>query len=421
MHDSIESVGVVGLGKLGACIAGVLASKGLKVVGYDTNLRSIMKVRRGQSPIFGEPEVEDLYANYAVEATVKIEELVASTDACCFIVPTPSMPDGRFDNSYLIDAMTKVVREVARQNKQDYVFIINSTVTPGSCESVFIPLLREAMHGKPIGLAYKPEFIALGTVVRDLQEPDVILIGASCTPVVRLVKHLYSRVVSRGHFHTMDLKSAELAKIALNCFVTMKISFANQIGMIADEIGADSRAVLEAVGADARVGTKNLIPGLPFGGPCFPRDNRMLSALSKGSATLSMATDAINFKVKNKIFIAAVNSHAGGPIGILGTAYKPGTRVTEESLGIWLYEQLTREGYEARTYDPAAPCSHSLDDVLSCSTIVIACTHSEFKSILFGRDQRVIDPAKIANPARVQYVDRAVVTTCHGANANTRS
>lgn len=420
MRDSIESIGVVGLGKLGACIAGVFASKGLRVVGYDTNLRSVMKVRRGQAPIFGEPEVEDLYTAHAVEATANVAHLVENTDACCFIVPTPSMVDGRFDNSYLIDAISKVAYEADRQNKQGYIFIINSTVTPGSCDSVFIPLIRDAMHGKPVGLAYKPEFIALGTVVRDLQEPDVILIGASCPPVLRLVKHLYSRVVVRGQFHSMDLKSAELAKISLNCFVTMKISFANQIGMIADEIGADSRAVLEAVGADARVGNKNLIPGLPFGGPCFPRDNRMLGAISR-TAALSVATDSINFKIKNKIFAAATGAHVDGPIGILGTAYKPGTRVTEESLGVWLYDQLTREGYKVKTYDPAAPCSHSLDDVLSCSTIIIACAHKEFGSILFGRDQKIIDPAKIANPARVQHLDKAVVTAYHGANANIRS
>jgi UDPglucose 6-dehydrogenase len=330
------------------------------------------------------------------------------------------MPDGRFDNSYLIDSLSKVAREVDRQGKQNYIFIINSTVTPGSCDNVFMPMLSTTLKSRQFGLIYKPEFIALGTVVRDLQEPDVILIGASDAQSMQLVKHLYSRVVVRGQFHTMNLKSAELAKISLNCFVTMKISFANQIGMIADEIGADSRAVLEAVGADARVGNKNLIPGLPFGGPCFPRDNRMMSAISRGAA-LSVATDSINYKVKSRILGSVTYSHVDGPIGILGTAYKPGTRVTEESLGVWLYEQLRRAGFEVWTYDPAAPCSHSLDDVLGCSVIVIACPHKEFKSILFGREQQIIDPAKIANPARVQHLNKAVVTTCHGANANSRS
>ena len=165
--------------------------------------------------------------------------------------------------------------------------------------------------GKDFGFCYNPEFIALGNVVRGLLEPDMVLIGESDPSSGERLEALYKKYNSnRPHIARMSLTSAELTKISVNSYITAKISFTNQLRMIAEEYpDTDIEMMLDAIGADSRIGHKYLRAGLSYGGPCFPRDNRLVSYAAKQvglAAPLAEATDAVNELAKNRLAQQAI-------------------------------------------------------------------------------------------------------------------
>jgi UDPglucose 6-dehydrogenase len=407
----MNRIAVCGLGKLGSPIAVAFAASEVPVIGFDVDVCKVKKINACQAPV-DEPELQaylDLNeVRTNLKATNDIEEAVKQSDACMFVTPTPSLPTGAFDHTLLSIAIDNVVHEVARQRKRKYVFVINSTVMPRFLNDQVLPLLRRFLGSLGFGLAYKPEFIALGTVIRDLHYPDVLLIGQDTEETGMSVERLYRQMVLHDcQARRMKLVEAELAKISLNCAVTMKISFANQVGAVAACLGADPLKVLGAVGFDRRIGHAALRPGLPFGGPCFPRDNRMLQhvALSVGvRAPLSEATDTVNRKLLREI-LERIPLH--GEVGILGLAYKPGTPITDEAAGSWWLQALRSRGRTVKAHDPQAAHPNELEEVLACQTIIIACGWPEYKRITVRPGTVVIDPA---GETVVEYSEAAVAT-----------
>lgn len=162
---------------------------------------------------------------------------------------------------------------------------------PGYCDDL-------ADRYNNISITYNPEFIAQGSIIHDQQNPDQILIGEGHEETTLFLKELYSKMcTSNPAIHVMSRKSAEITKLATNCYLTMKISFANSIGDLARTVGADEEKILNAIGSDSRIGNKYLKYGFGFGGPCFPRDNQALLAYSnevKTSLPLSNATVQVN-------------------------------------------------------------------------------------------------------------------------------
>jgi UDPglucose 6-dehydrogenase len=155
--------------------------------------------------------------------------------------------------------------------------------------------------------------------------------------------------------HHLPWAGAELAKLSVNAFITSKISFANWVAQMAEGHGADPAAVLAAIGADGRIGSRTLSFGMPFGGPCFPRDNRAIALASDGlglSAALPRATDTVNQEWRATVFKRIAAQSAGGKIAILGLAYKSGTSVTEESAGLYLARALAADGHDVVVHDP---------------------------------------------------------------------
>ena len=205
-------------------------------------------------------------------------------DAVIYIVPTPSLNDGSFDNASLHVAMH------AFKDKEVGLHIVSSTATPGSCEQ---------FHKFVYPVCYKPEFIRLDHVFDDLQAPSFNLIGASSWEAAQRCASIYAW--NKAPMKIMSLTEAELAKITLNCALTMKISLANQLHLVAEKLGCDSRVIMDAVGTDPRIGKAYLRPGAPYEGPCLPRDNRMFRFVAESvgvDAALSKAADVINEAMK---------------------------------------------------------------------------------------------------------------------------
>ncbi len=358
---SIQSVSVCGLGKLGACVAAHFAAH-YPVIGIDIDAAKVAAINAGQAPVEEPGLAEAITAvSHQLRATSDFDEL-ASTDVTFFITPTPSRDDGSFTPEYMVSAMRDVARAVKRSGKGWHLFVCCSTTTPGDCEKELIPVLEAELEGSvgvDFGFVYNPEFIAIGSVLRDLANPDIVLMGESDAGSGDAVEMLYKTVLSSTPTYArLSIVEAELTKISINAYVTMKISFTNQLRMVAEHLGADSAKVLNAVGSDSRIGKKYLRPGLAYGGPCFPRDNRLFHFISRDTpypALLAQATDAVNDQARTWLLDkvrAAVP--AGGTVVVLGLAYKPDTHLTLEAAGFQLARALMADGYRVLVHDYCA-------------------------------------------------------------------
>lgn len=382
------------------------------MIGVDIDENKVRRLAAWRAPV-KEPELDEYLelpeTRQNLTVTNSFEDAVRRSEACLFVTPTPSLLDGSgsFDHTLLLAAIHSAAQQARDQKKRRYAFVVNSTVMPGFLAGKVAPMLRRYLNGLGFGLAYKPEFIALGTVIQDLLYPDLLLIGEDSEETGYKVERLYRELVLHDcQARRMPLVDAELAKISLNCAVTMKISFANQVGQVAKRLGADPRRVLGAVGLDRRVGHAALRPGLPFGGPCFPRDNRMFVHVAESVGEqpyLSRATDDTNNRLKWNILDEIPEE---GSVGILGLAYKPGSAITDDALGWWLACVLWSRQRRVLTHDPMVKHSHQLAEVLGCKTVVICCQCQEYAEISVPEETLVIDPAGMAKVVR--YKEEAV-------------
>ena len=414
----IEKASVCGLGKLGACIAATLASRGFEVVGVDIDPEKVRKVNAGEPPV-DEPLLAETMAaaRGRLRATQDYREAVG-TDATFFIPPSPSLPDGSFSTEYLLRAMQPVGAAVKEAGKKGHMFVCSSTTTPGAVDQVLIPMLEREIGGvcgKDFGVCYNPEFIALGNVVNGLLEPDLVLIGESDPESGAALEEMYRKYNrNKPRIARMSIISGELTKISVNSFITMKISFTNQLRMIADQFPkANIHTNLEAIGSDSRIGQKYLRAGLSFGGPCFPRDNRLLAYTARQTgleAPLAEATDRVNQQTNLDLLHKAQSMvEPGATVAVLGLSYKPDTYITEESAGLFLAQNLKRHGYHVLVHDFGAkpgnaPALHEFEYIADPSVLreradiklaMICCPWPQYKSVQFSPGTKVFTPWKL--------------------------
>ncbi len=354
---------VIGLGKLGAPMVAAYASRGCRVVGVDLDQRKVAEVNEGRAPVF-EPGLEETLAaaRGRYRATTDTEAAVRESDVTFIIVPTPSEPPGGFSLRHVLPACEGIGRGL-RDKTGFHLVVLTATVMPGSTGGPVRDTLEAASDkrvGRDFGLCYSPEFIALGSVIRDLLHPDFVLIGESDRGSGDILEGVYRRVCAeKPAIARMSFINAELTKLCLNTFVTTKITFANMVAGICERLpGADVDAVTSALGLDTRVGRKYLKGAMGYGGPCFPRDNLALMALARAvgaDAGVAEATDRVNRSVVERV-LAMIRARlpVSGCVGILGLSYKPDTDVIEESQAVMLARTLLSEGFRVVVHDPAA-------------------------------------------------------------------
>ena len=414
----LQKASVCGLGKLGACIAATLAQRGFDVLGIDIDPEKVRKINAGQPPVEEPLLAETVTAGRTrLRATQDYREVVA-TDVTFFIPPSPSLPDGSFSNEYLLRAMQPVAAAVRAQGKKGHLFVCSSTTTPGAMDQVLIPMLERetgGVCGRDFGVCYNPEFIALGNVVNGLLEPDMVLIGESDPASGAALEQLYRQYNRNSpRIARMSIISAELTKISVNSYITMKISFTNQLRMIAEQFPkANIYHILEAIGSDSRVGQKYLRAGLSYGGTCFPRDNRLLAFTARRlglEAPLAEASDRVNQRT-NLDLLEKVKKlvSKSDTVAVLGLAYKPDTYITEEAAGLYLAQQLKRQGYRVVVHDygakPAnAPSLHEFEYLGDPAVFqqrgdiklaVICCPWPQYRSVKFAASTKVFTPWKL--------------------------
>lgn len=357
-------ISIIGLGKLGASMVAGMASRGLEVIGVDVNRRSVDALNAGQAPVQETDLDTYITANRErIRATMSHTEAVQQSDISFIIVPTPSDERGAFSLQYAAYAF-KTLGEALKQKDGYHVFVLTSTVLPGSTRHGLLPILEEASGkkcGVDFGMCYSPEFIALGSVIRDFLNPDFYLVGEfdkRSGDMLEAVNNIVS--ANKAPCKRMTIENAEVAKISVNSFVTMKISFANLLAELCEQVpGGDVDIVSDAIGMDKRIGRRYLTGGFGFGGPCFPRDNVALAFTCRSlgiESGLLEANDDYNRSLSPR-FVEKLKPYLPKPgctVAVLGLAYKPLSHVIEESAGIYLARSLSDAGYRVLGYDPLA-------------------------------------------------------------------
>ena len=349
-------IGLIGAGRLGICLALLIEKAGLDVIASDVREDYITNLQN--KVIFtNEPQVQDyLTESKNIEFTTDNQKVIDESDIIFTLVQTPSLEDGSYD----VSAVWKVVQDLQNSNTDGKSFVVGCTTNPGDCDQ-FQKMLDMDVY-------YNPEFIAQGSIIKDLQNADMVLLGGKGKHS-EVLEHLYYMIqlgYKDAHVHTMSTKAAELTKIAVNCFLTTKISYANMLGEVLSLSGLDAEieTVLGAIGSDSRVGTKYLNFGFGFGGPCFPRDNRAFAAHAQSVGVqhnIGFTTDAFNeehAKFMKEFFIRKNKNNL--PYAFKYLTYKPGIDILTESQQYRLCLDLLDEGYKVYCMDDAI--IHLCDD-----------------------------------------------------------
>ena len=422
-----ENVSIIGLGKLGSPMAACFASKGLRVIGVDADPRKVDAFNNGKAPVF-EPQLDELLRKSTefLSATDSIEQAVLATDVTFIVVATPSEPSGGFSLTHVLP-VCQAIGLALRAKEGFHLVVLTSTVMPGSTGSAVRCALERASGkrvGYDFGLCYNPEFIALGSVIRDFLNPDLLLIGQSDSHSGDILEALYKGVCENTpSVARMNFINAEVTKLAINTYLTTKISFANMIARLCEKLpDANVDIVTAALGNDSRIGAKYLKGSVNYGGPCFPRDNLALGALARqvGSPDdLAKATDRFNRSQVSWLADLA-QSYSQGTIGVLGLTYKPHTDVVEEAAGLLLAQELAGRGVTVLAYDPSgslrsasvldgkvrfvASAQECIDGV---DVVVVATAWPEFSVIPRERWQRQNSPRTVIDCWRaLNYLDK---------------
>jgi nucleotide sugar dehydrogenase len=290
-------IGVIGAGRLGICFALLCEAAGYDVLVSDIREDYVAGLN-DRKITTNEPEVENLLRvakNF--RATTNNKEVIRECDLIYTLVATPSLPDGSYDVSAVWSVVEDIKEESSNISKKKY-FVVGCTTNPGDCENFKKQLPTN------VKVFYNPEFIAQGSIINDLRTADMVLLGTDSfgdnDNVISDIRKLYENIhTTRAIVCTMSTTAAEITKIAINCFLTTKISYANMLGDVLHHSGCGDEvsAVLSAVGTDSRIGRKYLGYGFGYGGPCLPRDNRSFAAFAKKVGleyNLGTVTDEIN-------------------------------------------------------------------------------------------------------------------------------
>jgi UDPglucose 6-dehydrogenase len=399
----IRTVSVVGLGKLGAPMAAAIASRGLHVIGVDVDAAKVEALNHNRPPVF-EPGLAQLIhtSSGRLSATQNVADAVRDSDATFVVVATPSESAGGFSLKYVLPLCEAIGR--ALRSKPDFhLVVMTSTVMPGSTGGPVLSALERASGkqvGSGFGLCYNPEFIALGSVIRDFLNPDFLLIGESDPRTGALLESFYRQVCeNKPAVARMNFVNAEITKIAVNTYITTKISFANMMARICEQLpGADVDVVTSTLGLDRRIGGKYLKGAISYGGPCFPRDNLALAALADQlGAPGEMARVTHKFNQSQISWLADLAQRFAAPgesVGILGLTYKTNTDVVEQAAGLLLAEELSGRGVSVAVSDPAGLegakrtlgdrvryCGDPKECVAASQVVVVAALWPEFERI----------------------------------------
>jgi UDPglucose 6-dehydrogenase len=378
LHDSVA---VVGLGKLGLPWACILASKGRKVRGIDCSIDVVRRIRRRQD-LGPEPRVAEMLRDFGENLEAATDYgAIAGTSAAFVVVNTPNVM-GKFSLQYVLPAVREIARRVTELAVPKYTIVLVSTVMPEDCANRVWPAIEEASGsrgGEGIELVYCPEFVALGHVVDNMLNPEFVVVGSRSPRIAKTISEFYRGVVdNRPCIHCTTLVNAEITKLALNVAVSFKITCANLLAAICQQIpGADVDEVTRAVGSDSRIGAKFFRGGLGYAGPCFPRDVQSIRTLCdelRVSNGIAVSVEAFNQAIPVGVLqVVKEAAPTSGRVGVLGLTYRAGSGIDRDSQAGDIVRGLRAAGVPVAVYDPRMRREESsfgnMEDVAWCDTL----------------------------------------------------
>jgi len=353
-----QSISIFGLGYVGTVTAACLAHKDNQVIGVDLNRDKVEALESGSSPIV-EPRVSELIADGRksgrLRATSDPASAVMNSSITFLCVGTPSLRNGKLDLGH-IGPVCQQVGETLKKKESFHLVVLRSTVLPGTAESIVIPTLEKASgkkSGQDFGVCVNPEFMREGTAVADFLEPGMTIIGAADSAHSSLLRKVYSWVPGRV-FET-SFRSAEMVKYLSNAWHALKVTFANEAGTLAKNLGVDSESVIQMFLADTKlnISPSYLKPGFAFGGSCLPKDLRALNYRAKELDLKLPLLEAILASNEEHLeraveMILRTGKHK---IGMLGLSFKAATDDLRESPQVRLIKRLIGEGRQIQIWD----------------------------------------------------------------------
>jgi UDPglucose 6-dehydrogenase len=342
-------VGIIGAGRLGITFALLCERAGYDVIVSDKRKDYISNILN-KICMTNEPLIQEMLSNTSkLMAVTDNIEVIKNCDIIFTFVATPSTDKGNYDISSVLHVVDDFFKSsemnISLSNKK---FVVGCTTNPGDVEKI-----SQTLNSLGVYVAYNPEFIAQGEIVKGLEQSDIVLIGTNNKEILESLIEIYEKIqTTEAYFKIMSPTAAEITKIGINCFLTAKISFANMIGdvLVQSELQDEIDTVLEAIGGDSRIGGKYMKYGFGFGGPCLPRDNRALGHYSENlgiNLNLPITVDKFNHEhsVFLKNFFIKQNPDKKLPFVMKFVTYKKGTDILEESQQLKLCIDLLEEGY----------------------------------------------------------------------------
>ena len=355
---------VIGTGYVGLVTGTCLAEVGNEVLCLDLDPKKIATLKAGGIPIY-EPGLEDMVqrnvAAGRLHFTTDIEESVAFGQIQFIAVGTPPDEDGSADLQYVVAAARNIGRHMA-----DYKLVVDkSTVPVGTADKVKSALQEElSKRGMALefNVASNPEFLKEGAAVDDFMKPDRIVIGTDSERATQLLRQLYAPFQrNRDRLTVMDVRSAELTKYAANAMLATRISFMNELAVLAEKLGADIEQVRHGIGSDPRIGYHFLYAGCGYGGSCFPKDVQALRRTGQENGITLRVLDAVEEanEAQKQILVNKLTAKLGSDLkgkrfAMWGLAFKPNTDDMREAPSRSMLEALWAMGASVSAYDPAA-------------------------------------------------------------------
>lgn len=387
---------IIGTGYVGLTTGTVLADFGHEIYCVDKDKHKLQLLNHDEIPIY-EPGLKEMVIRNKklgkLHFTDDIDDAITRCEIIFITVGTPSQADGRPNLTYIKEVIA-ILADTITSHK---TIIIKSTVPPGTNEWIEQSLSENGIDPKLFDIVSNPEFLREGSAVKDMLNPDKIVIGVKRPEPIKIIQRLYQKV--NAPYIITSLTGAEMIKYSSNAFLATKISFINEIARICDAYNVDIKDVTLGLGTDPRIGSLFLNSGLGFGGSCFPKDLQALqyAALQKQIVPeILIAVQKVNDTQVNFYFeklVRELSSIENKKITVWGLTFKPDTDDTRFSRALSFIDKLVAAGANVHAYDPVVhittppPFCHKniYDSIQDSEALIIATEWDEFKTVDWGK------------------------------------
>ena len=416
---------MIGTGYVGLVSGVCFADLGNDVICVDKDNNKINNLKKGIIPIY-EPGLEELvlknYKNKRLNFSTNLKESIKKSDIVFVCVGTPTR---RNSNSADLSQVYSVAKEISKSINK-FKIIINKSTVPVTTGDEVEKIIAKKVSRKYFSVVSNPEFLREGEAIRDFIYPDRVVIGSNDEKSKKILKNLYSPLISKGaKFVSTNRRAAELIKYASNAFLATKITFINEIANLCEKTGIDVEDISIGIGLDKRIGSRFLRAGPAYGGSCFPKDTKaIVSTADKFKTNLSVIKSVIKSNeirsdiLQKRVNLILKNKVKNKKISFLGVTFKANTDDMRDSSSLKLIPYLSRRGAQIKYYDPTGfkkefsklknvQFSKSIQDSIKGSDLIIIHTEwNDFKSINFRKFSKnknliIYDMRNIFSPDKI--------------------